>query len=204
MKILTIPVGPLATNCQCVFLEASRHLFVIDPGADPETILKGIRTLPDFESARILLTHAHVDHISAAGTVAAALQIDRVTLDPADLPLYRSPENAILPFLPAPDDLPDTDAPESSSDFTVLPLPGHSPGGTGYLFNEAGRRALFAGDSLFAGSIGRTDLWGGDYDELLKSIREQIFPLPPETEVFPGHGESTTVGREREENPYLR
>ena len=204
MKILTIPVGPLATNCHCVFLETNRRLFVIDPGDDSEAILKGVRSLPDFESAQILLTHAHVDHISAAGAVAAALPAERVILDPADLPLYRSPENAILPFLPAPADLPETTAPESSSDFTAIPLPGHSPGGTGYLFTEAGKRALFAGDSLFAGSIGRTDLWGGDYDELLKSIREQIFTLPPDTEVFPGHGESTTVGREREENPYLQ
>ena len=204
MKILTIPVGPLATNCHIVFSEASRRLFVIDPGADPDAILRGIRSLPDFTSARILLTHAHVDHIGAAGAVAAALETDRVTLDPADLPLYRSPENAILPFLPAPENLPETTAPESCDDFTVIPLPGHSPGGTGYLFREADENALFAGDTLFAGSVGRTDLWGGNYDELTKSIRERLFTLPPETKVFPGHGESTTIGREREENPYLQ
>ena len=203
MKILTVPVGPLATNCHLVFLEANRRLCVIDPGADPDAILRGIRSLPSFESARILLTHAHVDHISAAGAVAAALHTDRVTLDPGDLPLYHSPENAIMPLLPAADNLPATEKPESCADFIAIPLPGHSPGGTGYLFTEAGESALFAGDSLFAGSIGRTDLWGGDYDELVKSIRERLFTLPPETPVFPGHGENTTIGRERDGNPYL-
>ena len=204
MKILTLPVGPLETNCHLVFLEAPRRLFVIDPGADAETILRGIRSLPDFGSAQILLTHAHIDHIGAAGAVAAALGVDRVTLDPGDLPLYRSPDNAIPPLMPAARNLPETEAPGSGNDFTAIPLPGHSPGGTGYLFAEAGTSALFAGDSLFAGSIGRTDLWGGDYEELLDSIRERLLTLPPETPVYPGHGGSTTIGRERDTNPYLR
>jgi len=203
MKLVTVPVGPLATNCHLVIPEASGSLYVIDPGADAPRILRAIGAIGPFGSARILLTHAHVDHISAAGAVAAALGIDRVTLSPGDLPLYRSPENAIMPLLPACGDLPETEAPESCADFTAIPLPGHSPGGTGYLFTEAGKGVLFPGDTLFAGSVGRTDLWGGDFDTLAESIRKRLFTLPPETAVHPGHGESTTIGGEIAGNPYL-
>ena len=205
MKTLILPVGPLETNCGLVFLESSRRLFVIDPGAEGDRILKTIREeMPKFDAAEILLTHAHVDHISAAGDVARALGVERVTLDPADLPLYRSRDNAIMPYLPAREDLPETAAPESGNSYTAIPLPGHSPGGTGYLFSEGGETLLFAGDTLFAGSVGRTDLWGGDFDILVKSIRERLFTLPPETPVRPGHGEGTTIGREIAENPYIR
>ena len=86
----------------------------------------------------------------------------------------------------------------------MLRVPGHTPGGCAFLFEDADEKTLFCGDTLFAGSVGRTDLPGGDWETLLESIRRELLPLPPETRVFPGHGGATTIGEEKTQNPYLR
>jgi len=204
MHISSLAVGPIDENCYLVHLETPRRLYVIDPGADAARIVEAARRLPEFDEARILLTHAHVDHIGAAGEVARILKASRVMLDPADLALYRSPFNAIPPVLPAARDLPETADFAPDGDFAVLRVPGHTPGGCAFLFEDGGDRFLFCGDTLFAGSVGRTDLPGGDWETLMESIRRELFPLPPETRVFPGHGGATTIGNEKTQNPYLR
>jgi len=204
MRMMSLSVGPIDENCYLVHLDAPRRLYVIDPGADPERIADAASRLPDFDEARILLTHAHVDHIGAVGEVARLLKASRVMLDPADAAIYRSPYNEIPPILPAARGLPETADFAPEGDFTVLRVPGHTPGGCAFLFEDGERRALFCGDTLFAGSVGRTDLPGGDWDTLIGSIRRELLPLPPETRVFPGHGCATTIGEEKAQNPYLR
>ena len=200
LRIVTLPVGLLQTNCYLLFDADAGWLGVVDPGAEAERIVAAAREFPAARTV-MLLTHAHVDHISAAGAVAAALGIREVCLADADRTLYRSPNNALEPYLPAARDLPETTAEITLPGLTVLPLPGHTPGGAGFYFPAD--RALFQGDTLFAGSIGRTDLPGGDYPTLARSIRERIFTLPDDTAVYAGHGGPTTVGREKRSNPFI-
>ena len=204
MEILSLTVGPIDENCYLVHLPSSHRLYVIDPGADAPRIVAAARRFTEVASVRILLTHAHVDHISAAGEVARELKIDKAMLDPADLPLYRSPVNAIPPILPPARGLPETTDFVTEGEFEVLRVPGHTPGGCAFLFKGGESKVLYSGDTLFAGSIGRTDLPGGDYETLIDSIRSELAGLPRETRVFPGHGGSTSIGEELDCNPYLR
>ena len=200
--IKTFPVGSIATNCSLVYFENEKLLLIIDPGADAAEIIAAAGSFP-FEKARILLTHAHVDHISACGEVAKALNVEKVEISPADAAMYASPENCFFPYFPPAKDLP------PATDFAPLPcgkvldLPGHTPGGSGFLLNDGQKSVLIAGDTIFCGSIGRTDLPGGDYDTLSASIKNEILPLPDDLEIISGHGGSTTVGFERKHNPYL-
>lgn len=202
MTLEILPVGPFAVNCAVVFLPESGELFVVDPGAEAERIVAAAKKHP-FRSARILLTHAHVDHISGAGEVARALGVKQVELAPGDFPIYRSPDNAIAPYYDAPRDLPPCVPIAPITDCTVLELPGHSPGGSGFLFDDGAEKFLLAGDTIFCGSIGRTDLPGGDYATLMRSIKERILTLPPDLAIHPGHGGETTVAFEKRNNPYL-
>ncbi len=201
MKTVTLTVGAFDTNCYLVFDEKRRVLYVIDPGADAPEIIRTARRF-DFERAEVLLTHSHFDHIGALKEVVAGLGATRVFLAKPDLFVYQSRLNSFEPYFPLQEDLPRTsDAQLPDDPFRVLPLPGHTPGGSGFLFDEL--PALFAGDTIFAGSVGRTDLPGGDTRTLLNSIRGQILPLPDDLKIYSGHGPATTVGRERSSNPYL-
>ena len=203
MKIRTVVTGALAENCHLVRCEASRVLYVIDPGADADEIIAETKKFP-FDRAEILLTHGHIDHISAAGAVASALGVKCVRIAAPDRFLLGNPVNSIYPEYPAAEDLPSAADFETDGDYRVLDLPGHSPGGSGFLFEEAGKRALFTGDTIFAGSIGRSDLWGGDGEKLFASIREKILTLEDTLDLYPGHGPATTVGEERKTNPWLQ
>lgn len=200
--IKTFPVGSIATNCSLVFFDDEKLLLVIDPGADAAEIIAAAKSFP-FKKARILLTHAHVDHISACGEVAKALNVEKVEVSPADAAMYASPENCFFPYFPAAKDLPPV------ADFAPLPcgrilvLPGHTMGGSGFLFDNGKKKTLIAGDTIFCGSIGRTDLPGGDYETLINSIKNEILTLSDDVEIISGHGGSTTVGFERKHNPYL-
>ena len=195
-----IPVGPLAVNCYMIFDEKSKKLLVIDPGDDADLIISAAESYP-YESAAILLTHAHVDHIGALPEVKKALNAEFVYLGQGDEEHYRSPDNHILPYLPPVANLPATTAKLDLPGLTLLLTPGHSAGGSCFYFPE--QKLVISGDTLFAGSVGRTDLPGGSFAVLEKSIREKLLTLPEDTFVYPGHGPRTTIGNEKRSNPYL-
>lgn len=196
----TVTVGLLEVNCCLVRLPSSRTLYVIDPGGDWKLIEAEAKSF-DYDEAVILFTHAHVDHISAAGAVADALHVTKVYLNPADKPIYYSPGNTVGNYIPAAENLPDTIWPPEDPRMLVLPCPGHSPGGAAYYFPELD--TVFSGDTLFFSSIGRTDLPGGSEKQLLDSVRKQLFNLPDDTRVVPGHGPFTSIGYEKKNNPYV-
>jgi glyoxylase-like metal-dependent hydrolase (beta-lactamase superfamily II) len=204
-----VPVGPLQCNCSILVDEASREALVIDPGDEPAkilTALAGARAKP----VALLHTHAHFDHIGGTR------ELRRVTgapirLHPADRFLYDAlPKQAALfgesaqAPLPPDGELADGDAIAfGASAVRAIHTPGHTPGSTCFLL-DGGAPILFSGDTLFRRSIGRTDLWGGDTDQILASIREKLYALPPATRVVCGHGPDTTIGEERRENPFVR
>jgi glyoxylase-like metal-dependent hydrolase (beta-lactamase superfamily II) len=197
---ITEPVGLLEVNCYLI--PAGQTLYIIDPGADAEIIVRRARQF-DCAERVILLTHAHIDHIGAVGAVARALNIRTVYLHKRDVELYFSPANALPPWLPPVQDLPQPDSDFVSEDFEIIETPGHTQGGVCFYFRDRERPVLFAGDTIFAGSVGRTDLPGGDHRQLIESIRGKLLPLPDELTVYPGHGRPTTIGQEKTANPYL-
>lgn len=200
--ILVETVGVFETNCYYVFPRDNGPLFIIDPGADADNLYANATRFQASEFV-ILLTHAHVDHIIGAGELAEKLKVKAIYVPPDDVPLYQSRENALLPFLPPAKNLPPVAPwPPVYDDFTILLTPGHTRGGVCYYFSSL--NAIFTGDTLFSGSIGRTDLPGGNFDDIMKSIREKLLVLPDKLRVFPGHGEQTTIGIEKTFNPYLK
>lgn len=201
MEIVTLPVGPFEANCYLARPPKSDTLYIIDPGAEPRRIIEEAKK---FNASRtvVLLTHAHIDHISALAEITAALHPEAVWLDSDDLKLYHSPLNAIEPYYPPAENLPETTDDLPGEPIKILRLPGHSQGGTGFYFPA--EKVLFTGDSIFAGSIGRTDLPGGNFETLIKSLKEVVLTLPPDTRIYPGHGPSTTAGYEKATNPFLQ
>lgn len=195
-----IPVGALSVNCYLVFLEKLKLLLVVDPGDDADLIISAAGSFA-YERAAILLTHAHVDHIGAVPEVKKALDAEFVYLASGDEELYNSPDNHILPYLPPVANLPKTTPVWDVEGVKLLLTPGHSPGGSCFYFPEA--KLVISGDTLFAGSVGRTDLPGGSFAALEKSIRTQLLTLPEDVCVYPGHGPRTTIGEEKRSNPYL-
>ena len=195
-----IPVGALAVNCYLIFQEKSKLLLIVDPGDDADLIISAAKSFA-YEKAAILLTHAHVDHIGAVPEINKALNCEFVYLASGDAELYKSPENHILPYLPPVADLPKTTAVWDVPGVKLLLTPGHSKGGSCFYF--ADEKFVISGDTLFAGSVGRTDLPGGSFAELEKSIRKELLTLPDDTVVYPGHGPRTTIGEEKRSNPYL-
>ena len=196
----TLVVGDIGVNCYLVPGPKSGNLYIIDPGDDAADIVQAAAAFT-YREAVILLTHAHVDHIGAVGAVAKKLNISKVCLNAADEQLYHSPENHLLPFLPPAKNLPAVTEYFSQEDFSVIETPGHTPGSVCLRFEDY--KTLFTGDTLFQGSVGRTDLPGGNYDALMKSIKEKLMVLPDDLKVFPGHQYWSTIGRERSSNPYL-
>ena len=209
-----IPVGPFQCNCIVLGDSVTREAIVIDPGDQVQRILEKIKS-HGLEVKSIVHTHTHIDHIG--GTTELQKQTNaRVLLHKDDLFLYEKMDAQAaylgLPLSqvagPVPPDayLTDGQALEAGDlKGEVLHTPGHTPGSCGFFFprlREAGM--LFPGDTLFAGSIGRTDLWQGDYDQEIDSIRKKYLTLPDETLVIPGHGSGTTIGREKRQNPFLK
>ena len=195
-----IPVGALAVNCYLVFDQASKLLLITDPGDDADLIISAAESF-DFERTAILLTHAHVDHIGAVPEVAKKLNAEFIYLNANDSELYYSPENHILPYLPPVADLPPITSRWTLETPQCIATPGHSPGGSCFYFPE--QKIVLSGDTLFAGSVGRTDLPGGSFATLEKSIRKQLLTLPDDVTVYPGHGPRTTIRAEKATNPYL-
>ena len=203
-----LPVGMLACNCSVFGDEGSGEALVIDPGDDIDQVL-AIVARHRLQVTGIVVTHAHIDHIGGAQKLKAATGAP-LYLNPDDLGLYehldmqalwlgiRTPERAQI------------DVPAQEGDrlragatlFEILHTPGHTPGSISLWIPAENK--LVSGDTLFADSIGRTDLPGGDPRQILRSIRDKYFPLPEETVVVPGHGPITTLGREKEFNYFLQ
>lgn len=206
MIVKVLPVGPIQTNCYVVGCEKTRLAAVIDPGDEAERILEVIQG-SGLTVTHVLLTHAHFDHIAAVDEVMQATGAP-LALHPDDLSLLNAGGGSIF-FGIEPPPIPDPtirlaagqEIPIGELTLHVLHTPGHTPGHV--TFHEPNERVVFDGDVLFAQGIGRTDLPGGSYETLMRSITQQLMTLPDDTVVYSGHGPATTIGRERASNPWL-
>lgn len=208
MKIEIYPVGPFQMNCHLVYDEASKTGVIFDPGDEVPSLLARIRQL-DLKLTHILLTHGHIDHVAYAEDLHQALKVPML-LHKADWSMAQNaPRQAAMFGLP-PGPLPVLDGELTvQKDFVAGPFtfeirhaPGHSPGSV--LFISHPDKTVIAGDVVFQGSIGRTDLPGGNHQQLLDSIAREVLTLPDDYKLLPGHGPATTVGAERRSNPFLQ
>lgn len=206
-------VGALQCNCSILGDEETREAIVIDPGDEVERILAVLKK-HKLTAKYILNTHAHFDHVGNCRELKEATGAE-IWLHKADLPIYESaPRQAALfamygvkPIrMTAVDQfLKDSDGVQVGKIAAqVIHTPGHTPGSLSVHIPAGNRDTLFAGDTLFNGSIGRTDLPGGDFYQILKSIKERLLTFDDDTEVWPGHGPKTTIGWERRTNPFLQ
>ena len=203
-----IPVGPLQCNCTILGDLVSRKAIVVDPGGDAEILLERLVEL-DLQVERIIHTHAHLDHFLASGKMKEATGA-KLALHREDLFLWDMLEDQCrmfgIPFEPPPppDQWLENEEEIDLNDLQgkALHTPGHTPGSMCFLFES--QKLLIAGDTLFQGSIGRTDLWGGDFKKIEKSIQEKLYTLDEETSVITGHGESTSIGHEMRANSIVR
>jgi hydroxyacylglutathione hydrolase len=202
-----LPVGPLQCNCSLIGDEATREAMVIDPGDDIEDLLALIRK-HNLQVKQIVITHAHIDHVGGAMKLRAATGAP-ILLNQNDYALLKmlDVQAAWIGMAnPGKVEIDDSlDAGESisagSHSATILHTPGHTEGSICLYF--AADKKLIGGDTLFAGSIGRTDLPGGSMQKIMRSLHDTVLALPDETVVVPGHGPLTTIGEERESNPFL-
>jgi hydroxyacylglutathione hydrolase len=206
VKIVQIPNGIFAENCFLVVDEVAGECAIVDPGEEAGLILHKVQETGT-KPVAIWLTHAHLDHVLGVTRIAAETGAP-VWLHPADRPLYDAvPDQAGWFGLAPPGRLPAPDHALAHGQqlqvgalrFEVRHAPGHSPGSVCLV----GPGVAFTGDVLFAGSIGRTDLPGGDFETLIASIERELLPLPDDTILYSGHGPETTIGRERHTNPFL-
>ena len=207
MQILYETVGPFAENSYFVADPESKEAIAIDPGDEAPRLLELIER-HGLNVRYILNTHAHIDHVGAVEAIKRATGAP-FYLHEAELPLLEGLPVQASMFGLTPPEIPEVDNYLKEGDVfrlagdaitvEVFDTPGHSPGSVSFRIGEV----LIVGDTLFAGSIGRTDLPGGDYETLMRTIRERLLVYPDATPVYPGHGPQTTIGTERGSNPFL-
>lgn len=195
LKIHTLPLGAYQTNCYIIHEENSRTACVIDPGYTPEIVLDFLGK-NGLTCEAILLTHGHFDHVGGVKTIAAETGC-KVWLHTADLAMPPMMTSGRLYYTDSYGE--GTQLHLAGLDISVLHTPGHTPGSVCLLCDDA----MFSGDTLFAGSCGRTDLPGGDWATILKSLH-RLSSMEADFRVYPGHGESTTLAEEKRYNPYMR
>lgn len=207
MILEIFPVGPLQCNCSIIGDEGSREAMVIDPGDDIEVVLELIRK-HNLQVKQIVVTHAHIDHVGGAMKLRAATGAP-ILLNRNDYALLKILDVQAAWIGVAPPGEVKIDQSIAAGDTvkagthaaTILHTPGHTEGSVCLYFPA--EKILIAGDTLFAGSIGRTDLPGGSIQKMMQSLHGTVLALPDDTVVVPGHGPSTTIGEERETNPWL-
>lgn len=209
MILETFPVGAFACNCTILGDPASGRAIVIDPGDEPEKVLSRLSAL-GLAPIYAFHTHAHLDHVMGTRGVKEEHPGTEILMHPGDRELYDNLQLQAQAFGLRTEDALPVDTWIADGDKVavgaisgeVLHTPGHTPGSVCLHVPDLG--LLFAGDTLFQGSVGRTDLWGGSFQQLEASIRERLYGLPEETRVVTGHGPETQIGFERRSNPFVR
>jgi len=218
LRIKSYTLGPFATNCYLVWIDGGTDAWIVDASFGPGRMLKDVASM-GLRVSKLLLTHAHVDHIAGVEEVLRALRpagsgSPSLMIHGAEREWLTDPVLNLSAMGGAPVTAREADAfigegdvltlgaPGAAVEFGVLHTPGHSPGGVSLYVPSHG--VVLAGDALFQGSIGRTDFPGGDLATLERSIREKLYTLPRETTVLSGHGPQTTIGHEVDSNPYVR
>ena len=213
-EIDCVVVGPIQCNCYILSDSITRQAYLIDPGAESKQLLSFLDK-KKFDLKAALITHAHLDHVGGIQTLQSSFPLP-VFYHAGDQPLYTNLEmqaslfgfslsqlQASQPTVGESSLQHEQEFPFSSGALQVIHTPGHTPGSV--CFHAKGEmQALFTGDTLFEGSIGRTDLWGGSFEQIMDSIRNRLLTLDDDLSVLPGHGASTTIGEERENNPFLQ
>jgi len=208
MKIKTIIVGPIETNCYMVYCPETKEGVVIDPGDEPEKISNAIDSL-GIRIKYIINTHGHHDHIKANKAVKQKTGA-QILIHANDAPMLTDPAKNLSHYMGEKTTEPKADRELSDGDviefgkikLKVLHTPGHTPGCISLL--SASEKICFTGDTLFNGSVGRTDLPGGNYKTLLNSLKEKLVTLSNEVKIYPGHGPHSTIGDEKAINPFLK
>ncbi|MER7079605.1 Glyoxylase, beta-lactamase superfamily II [Saccharopolyspora kobensis] len=218
MLVLGFPVGPLQANCYVLARGEGEPCVVVDPGQDAAEPLRTQLTERRLTPAAVLLTHGHFDHVFSAGEICAEHGVP-AHIHPADRHMLTDPGSALGPagrqlfgdglVMDAPTDVREIAGGDvlelAGLSFEVTHTPGHTGGSVLFgVRTEEGGQLLLSGDTLFAGAIGRTDLPGGDHGRMLESLSTQVLPLDDDVVVLPGHGPTTTIGRERAGNPFLQ
>lgn len=209
LYLKSFPVGPLQCNCTIIGDKKTGHALIVDPGGDAQKILELLEQ-ENFNAVEVIHTHAHFDHFLASGEIKKKKGA-KLGLHKDDHMLWSHLEDQCqmfgMPFNPVPD--PDHWLEDQQEIYlgsrrcgTALHTPGHTPGSMSFLFSDL--KLLIAGDTLFNRGIGRTDLWGGDYSLIEKSIKNVIYKLDEQLEVITGHGPSTRIVDEMRENPFIK
>jgi glyoxylase-like metal-dependent hydrolase (beta-lactamase superfamily II) len=205
LKLESFPVGPLGCNCSLLWNPGTGRGLVVDPGGDGAKIRRRVEAL-GFTVTALLHTHAHFDHVGATKELQDLWQCPAHLHDDDGFLIEALAQQTGMfgmPAIPRPD-LAALHAGDRHLDLTTLHTPGHTPGSCCFHGEFEKGRVLLAGDTLFRGGVGRTDLWGGSWEHLEESIRRELYVLDGATLVIPGHGPATTIGEEAEGNPFVR
>ncbi|HEB72427.1 MAG TPA: MBL fold metallo-hydrolase [Nitrospirae bacterium] len=206
IEVITLSVGPLEVNCYIIGCGVHKVCAVFDPGDSPQKILEKVEK-KNWSVRQIINTHGHADHTGANAKIKEATGAD-IGIHKDDAELLTHPEMQGMAGYLGLGVSPEADIVFEENqvvsicpclEFKVLSAPGHSPGGACFVFDSS----VVTGDTLFNMSIGRSDLTGGDHKKLMESIRQKLLTLPDEMKVYPGHGEATTIGYERANNPFI-